>query len=31
MATGWKPQYEIEKSVRITARWLKDNSWIFKN
>jgi len=26
---GWKPKYKIEQSVRETARWLIDNSWIF--
>jgi UDP-glucose 4-epimerase len=29
MAVGWKPTHSIEQSVRETARWLSDNSWIF--
>jgi UDP-glucose 4-epimerase len=29
MAVGWKPKHSIEQSVRETARWLSDNSWIF--
>lgn len=30
MATGWAPKHSIEQSVRETARWLSDNSWIFE-
>lgn len=30
MATGWSPQYGIEKSIRETTRWLSDNAWIFE-
>jgi UDP-glucose 4-epimerase len=29
IATGWAPKHTIEQSVRETARWLSDNSWIF--
>jgi UDP-glucose 4-epimerase len=29
IATGWAPKHSIEQSVRETARWLSDNSWIF--
>lgn len=29
MATGWIPKHSIEQSVRETASWLCDNSWIF--
>lgn len=29
MATGWVPKHSIEQSVRETARWLSNNSWIF--
>jgi UDP-glucose 4-epimerase len=29
MATGWKPKHSIEQSVRETARWLRNNTWIF--
>ena len=29
LATGWRPKYGIEKSVRETVRWLSSNSWIF--
>lgn len=29
MAAGWTPKHSIEQSVRETARWLSDNSWIF--
>lgn len=28
-ATGWKPRYSIEESVRETALWLDKNPWIF--
>jgi UDP-glucose 4-epimerase len=27
--TGWTPKNSIEQSVRETARWLSNNSWIF--
>jgi UDP-glucose 4-epimerase len=30
LATGWKPQYSIEESVRETALWLNQNSWVFE-
>lgn len=29
IATGWRPKYSLENSVRETARWLYDNTWIF--
>ena len=29
MAAGWTPKRSIESSVRETASWLSDNSWIF--
>ena len=28
-AVGWSPRFGIEQSVRITARWLIDNKWVF--
>lgn len=28
-ATGWKPKYSIEESVRETALWLNKNPWVF--
>jgi UDP-glucose 4-epimerase len=30
LGTGWKPQHNIEHSIRETARWLVDNPWIFQ-
>lgn len=30
MRIGWAPKHSIEQSVRETARWLSDNSWIFE-
>jgi UDP-glucose 4-epimerase len=30
IATGWKPKYSIEESVRETALWLNQNPWVFE-
>lgn len=27
---GWKPQFELEDSIRATAKWLLGNQWIFQ-
>jgi len=26
MASGWAPKYSIEQSIRLTAKWLTDNT-----
>ena len=28
--SGWKPKYSINKSIKITTKYLLDNQWIMK-
>jgi UDP-glucose 4-epimerase len=29
-ATGWKPRFSIEQSVKKTVQWLQENEWVFE-